>query len=215
MGAGPSEQGWWNRLRWSLYAPLYDPFVRRLDAGRKASITLASPQAGERVLIVGCGPGLDLPHLPPGLHLSAGDLSPEMLRRTRAKADALGADHFASLDLRPLDAHALPYDDGSFDVVLLHLLLAVVPGPRAAIAEASRVLAPGGRVGVFDKFLGDEAAPSLARRAVNLVAKPLATDLNRRLGPLAEHAGLRTTHREPVAFGGLFVAARLVSSEHP
>lgn len=204
------EQTPWNRLRWSLYAPLYDPFVRHIDAGRRASIRMVAPKAGERLLIVGCGTGLDLPYLPPGLHLSAGDLSGEMVRRARAKAGALGSEHFASLGLRTLDAHALPYADGAFDIVLLHLLLAVVPDPRAAIAEAARVLAPGGRVGVFDKFLADGATPSLARRAANAVMRPLATDLNRRLGPLAEHGGLRVVEREPVAFGGLFVAARLV-----
>lgn len=193
----------WDRLRYSLYAPVYDPVVRRLDAGRRRSLALADLQPGERVLIPGCGTGLDFPHLPSGLDVVAGDVAPGMNRATRATADRLSLD----ADIRPLDAHRLDLPDDSFDVVLLHLLLAVVPAPQAAIREAARVLRPGGRVAVFDKFLPDGERPSLRRRLASAVARVVATDLNRQLGPLLCGAGLVLERREPVLFGGLFEAA--------
>jgi phosphatidylethanolamine/phosphatidyl-N-methylethanolamine N-methyltransferase len=193
----------WDRLRYSLYAPVYDPVVRRLDAGRRRSLALADLQPGERVLIPGCGTGLDFPHLPSGLDVVAGDVAPGMNRATRATADRLSLD----ADIRPLDAHRLDLPDDSFDVVLLHLLLAVVPAPQAAIREAARVLRPGGRVAVFDKFLADGERPSLRRRLASAVARVVATDLNRQLGPLLCGAGLVLERREPVLFGGLFEAA--------
>ncbi len=193
----------WDRLRYSLYAPVYDPVVRRLDAGRRRSLALADLQPGERVLIPGCGTGLDFPHLPSGLDVVAGDVAPGMNRATRATADRLSLD----ADIRPLDAHRLDLPDDSFDVVLLHLLLAVVPAPQAAIREAARVLRPGGRVAVFDKFLADGERPSLRRRLASAVARVVATDLNRQLGPLLSGAGFVLEHREPVLFGGLFKAA--------
>jgi ubiquinone/menaquinone biosynthesis C-methylase UbiE len=198
----PNTNGW-NRLRYGLYAPFYDPVVRRLNRGRRRSVELLDLRPGERVLVVGCGTGLDFELLPPGLHVTAGDLAPAMVRKARARAAALGLD----ADVREMDAHALGLPDGHFDAVVLHLLLAVVPDPDAAIREAARVLRPGGRVGVFDKFLPDGARPSPLRRAAAVVANAVATDLNRQLGPLLAEGGLVLERREPALFGGLFEAA--------
>ena len=193
----------WDRLRYTLYAPVYDPVVRRLDAGRRRSLALADVQPDERVLIPGCGTGLDFRHLPPEAEVVAGDVAPGMVRAARAEADRLGT----GIEVRTLDAHALDFPDGSFDVVLLHLLLAVVPDPEAATREAARVLRPGGRVAVFDKFLPDGERPSLGRRLASAVARVVATDLTRQLGPLLAGAGLVLQRREPALFGGLFEAA--------
>jgi ubiquinone/menaquinone biosynthesis C-methylase UbiE len=195
----------WNRIRYGLYAPVYDLVARRLDRGRRRSIDALGLQPGERVLVPGCGTGLDFESLPPGLRVVAGDLSPAMVRKAQARADALGLD----ADVRVMDAHALDLPDDSFDAALLHLVLAVVPDPEAAIQEVARVLRPGGRVGVFDKFLADRAEPSLVRRAASAVANVVATDLNRRLGPLLDASGLVLEREEPVLFGGLFKVALL------
>ena len=193
----------WDRIRYTLYAPVYDPVVRRLDAGRTRAFELANLQPGERVLIPGCGTGLDFPYLPDGIQVVAGDVAPGMIRAARAAAAGLQLD----AEIRPLDAHQLDLPSDSFDAVLLHLLLAVVPDPEAAILETTRVLRPGGRVVIFDKFLPDGARPTLRRRLASALARVVATDLNRQLGPLLEVAGLSLVHREPVLFGGLFEAA--------
>ena len=183
-----------DRLRYTLYAPVYDPVVWRLDAGRRQSLTLADVQPGERVLIPGCGTGLDFRHLPPEAEVVAGDVAPGMVRAARAEADRLGT----GIEVRTLDAHVLDVPDASF---------AVVPDPEAATREAARVLRPGGRVAVFDKFLPDGERPSLGRRLASAVARVVATDLTRQLGPLLDAAGLVLERREPALFGGLFEAA--------
>ncbi|HMB89945.1 MAG TPA: methyltransferase domain-containing protein [Rhodothermales bacterium] len=190
----------WNRLRYGLYAPCYDLVAKRLDRGRKRSIERLNMQPGQRVLIVGAGTGLDFPHLPTGLDVTAVDLSPAMIGKASTRAQQLGLD----VDCHVMDAHRLDLPNEAFDVVLLHLILAVVPDPQATIRETARVLKPGGRVGIFDKFLPDDAQPSYLRRAAGMVTNLLFTDINRRLGPLLAEADLVIAHEEPALFGGLF-----------
>lgn len=197
----------WHRTRYNLYAPVYDTVVTRLPFfrdGRRRAIAMAAPRRGERALLVAAGTGLDLELLPEGIDVVATDIAPAMVSRIRARALALHRPVRAEV----MDAAALDYPDGSFDLVVLHLALAVVPDPLRAAREAARVLRPGGRVSIFDKFLADDAEPSLLRRAIDLPASLLFTSLTRRLGPLLDAAGLALRSREPVGPGGLFVAAR-------
>lgn len=74
------------------------------------------------------------------------DKSSEMLRVARVKLAA--ADVRASL--RQGDMYALPLEDGSAEVVLLHQVLHYAHNPAAAISEAARLLVPGGRLLIID-----------------------------------------------------------------
>ncbi|HEY0158103.1 MAG TPA: class I SAM-dependent methyltransferase [Thermoanaerobaculia bacterium] len=190
----------WNRLRYTLYAPFYDLVARRLGRGRRRALELLQVREGERVLIVGCGTGLDLELLPRGAQVTAVDLTPAMVEKTRSRAEALGM----TIDARVMDAAKLDFPDASFDCVLLHLILAVVPDPYSTAREAARVLRPGGRASIFDKFLPDEARPSLVRRAANLLTNLFATNINRRLGDLLAGTPLQVVTNEPSVFGGAF-----------
>lgn len=190
----------WNRLRYTLYAPFYDLIARRLNRGRRRAIELLDVRNGERVLIVGCGTGLDLELLPRGARITAIDLTPAMVEKTRARAESLGM----NVGARVMDAAKLDFDDAAFDVVILHLILAVVPDPYSTAREAARVLRPGGRVSIFDKFLPDAAEASLARRVVNVLTNVFATEINRRLGEILDGTGLRVMTNEPSVFGGAF-----------
>jgi phosphatidylethanolamine/phosphatidyl-N-methylethanolamine N-methyltransferase len=190
----------WNRIRYSLYAPFYDAVVRLLDRGRRRSIEKLGLSRGERVLIVGCGTGLDFAHVPAGVRLVAGDITPAMVRRAQRRARRLGL----NADVRVLDAHRLDLPDESVDAVLLHLILAVVPDPEATIREVMRVLRPGGRIGIFDKFIADGKRPGLVRRLGGIVLRVVATDVNRSVEPLLRSAGLAIVHDEPVFAEGFF-----------
>ena len=75
----------WNRLRYGFYAPFYEVGVGLLDRGRCRSFELLRLQPGGRVLIVGTGTGRNFPLLPPGLDVTAVDLSPAMLEKAKAR----------------------------------------------------------------------------------------------------------------------------------
>jgi len=102
------------------------------------------------------------------------------------------------------DAQALDLPDASFDAVVLHLIVAVAPDGDRVVAEADRVLRPGGRAVVLDKFVPDGARASLRSRVANVVTSILFSDVTRRLGPMLEGTELRVLQREPAGLGSRF-----------
>lgn len=197
----------WNRVRYGLLAPVYDMAFGPLHAvgfrrARARAMDLLGPSPGSRLLIVGCGTGLDLPLIPPSVDIVATDLSPHMVERTARRARRLGLD----VETRVMDGEHLDFEDASFDHVVLHLILAVMPDPLACAAEVARVLRPGGTVSIFDKFAPDGRPPSLVRRGLNLITNVVATDITRGLQPILEAGGLQLLHREE-HLAGLFSVA--------
>jgi ArsR family transcriptional regulator len=80
------------------------------------------------------------------VHVLGIDRSPEMLRLARVKLAEAGL----NADLRQGDMYALPLASGTVDTVILHQVLHYAQNPAAAVAEASRLLAPGGRLLIAD-----------------------------------------------------------------
>jgi ubiquinone/menaquinone biosynthesis C-methylase UbiE len=96
---------------------------------------------GVRLLDVGCGPGtITAAAAARGAHAVGVDLAAGML--------AVGRERHPGLDLREGDAEALPFADGTFDAVVGGFVLNHLPSVETAVAEAARVLAPGGRLAV-------------------------------------------------------------------
>lgn len=190
----------WYRLCYTLWSPFYDLLVLWFSAWRRRSINLADLKAGERVLIVGAGTGLDLEFIASGVSITAIDVTPAMLWRLRHRARRLGRE----VDVRVMDGQALDFPDGIFDVVILHLILAVIPDPVRCARESARVLRLGGRAVVMDKFLADERPVPPVLRLINPLLKVLGTNVNRRLGPILEGSGLRIVHQDAVGPGGFF-----------
>jgi len=196
---------WWNRVRYWAYAPVYDWLAWPMERGRQRAIEGLGPSADERILLLGCGTGLDLAYLPTEAQIAALDAVPAMIRRTKARARSLGV----TVDAHVGDARALPFDDDSFDVVLLHLFLSVVGTPEPVLAETARVLAPGGRVSIYDKFVPEGERPSFWRRAFNPAARILFSDFTRRLEPMLEGTNFEVVAHRDAGLGGLYTATIL------
>ena len=180
----------WQRLRYTLWAPHYDK-VTKFPAERRHSMALLALSPGERLLIIGCGTGADIPFVPPEVEVLAVDLTPAMLAEARAHARP-------GVTFRQMDGLHLDLPDGSFDAAILHMVLEVIPEPERCLAEAARVLRVGGRLAVFDKFLPDGARPSSLRRAALALLDVVFTSTNRQMGDILERsrAPLAVVHDE-------------------
>jgi ubiquinone/menaquinone biosynthesis C-methylase UbiE len=118
----------------------------------------------ERVVEMGSGTGFFLLNLWQAGFVGeahATDISPGMLRACAETAQVIGCD----LRVRTADAECLPYEDGSFDLVVGHAFLHHLPEPDRALAEAYRVLAPGGALFVAGEpsRAGDRMARAAGR----------------------------------------------------
>lgn len=100
------------------------------------------PLARGRVLEIGIGTGLNIPHynrkkvkmivgLDPGMHMH--HLAQKRIKRSQLHVELVG-----------LTAEKIPFDDGSFDSIVMTYSLCTIPEPLTALREMRRVLAPGG-----------------------------------------------------------------------
>jgi ubiquinone/menaquinone biosynthesis C-methylase UbiE len=101
-----------------------------------------------RMLDIGTGTGRLLELLAPRVHAAVGvDASRAMLALARAR---LARSDLSHCTVRLADMYRLPLPNASFDLVVLQMVLHHAEDPAAALAEAARVLRPGGRMLVID-----------------------------------------------------------------
>jgi SAM-dependent methyltransferase len=164
---------------------------RQREMLREYTIALDLPENAE-LLEVGCGTGAVsrfLTTLRGAAHVTGVDPSPLFVERARELAEGLPADFLTG------DGRALDFEDESFDAVVFHTALCHMPECERALAEAHRVLRPGGQVAVFD---GDYVTITTARDAADplqgcaVAAREMLVHdpwLMRRLAPLLAGAG--------------------------
>ena len=123
-------------------------------------------QARGAVLELAAGTARNLPYYPVDVALTGIELSEQMLAVGRRRAGELGRE----ADLRVGDVQALEFPEESFDTVVCTLGLCTIPDPRRAIAEARRVLRPGGQILLLEHV----RSPSLPVRLFQRLLEPLA-----------------------------------------
>ncbi|MFD2616468.1 class I SAM-dependent methyltransferase [Terrilactibacillus laevilacticus] len=181
-----------NQIKYKLLSVIYDKIMRNrwFHRARKKAFSKIEYQEGQKVLLVGVGTGLDIPLLPENIAITGIDLSLNML----AKAKQKGRNH--TVFLKQMNAEQLEFNDHSFDIVVLNLILSVVENPKQALAESIRVVKKDGVILVFDKFLNEDSSPKLSRKFVNRVTSFLGTDINRKFSDIQTNLPLHTISDE-------------------
>lgn len=166
----------WNIARYNFYSLFYNQIVKIFKTSRKKSINNLNIKSGQKVLIIGAGTGLDLEFIPAGAEIFLIDISSEMLKRINKD---YYINQFPVFEIKIENAENLSYENEKFDVVIAHLILAVVPNPDLCISEIYRVMKPQGVLGVFDKFISPGTQISFIRKLINQLTNFLFSDITR------------------------------------
>jgi len=154
-----TDQEFSDSLSARFSAASYEPFLwlgERWGMRKRRRALLA--EACGRVLEIGAGTGLNVTLYPEGVdELVLAEPDPAMVRKLRERVEASGR----GAEVLEVAAEALPFDDASFDTVVSTMVLCTAGDPRAALAEISRVLRPGGRLLFCEHVLSD--SPRLSR----------------------------------------------------
>jgi len=154
------------------------------------------PQAAGRVLELGIGMGLNLALYDPGRVESVTGVDPAA--ELRAIAQGAPRDPRLSVKVEDGTAEALPFEDRSFDCVVCTFTLCSVHDPAAALAEARRVLKPGGRFLYCEHGLAPDADVAKWQRRIEPVWKHIAggCHLTRPVTTAIEAAGFKVQRRD-------------------
>jgi SAM-dependent methyltransferase len=127
------------REGWKLFAPLEAITI----PAAAALVKFAGITKSDAVLDVGCGTGVAaITAARKGAKATGLDLTPALLERAKYNAEQAGV----SIDWHEGDAEALPFADGTFDVVISQFGHMFAPRPAVAVAEMLRVLKKSGRI---------------------------------------------------------------------
>ena len=137
-------------------------------AGTGNPFSIGEIRAGERVVDVGCGAGIDsliaARMVGPTGYVIGVDMTPSMLAKARRSAAEA---NLSNVEFLEGYAECLPVSDSWADVVISNGVLNLVPDKAAALKEMARVLKPGGRLQIGD-IVVQKAVPASAKQKIDL-----------------------------------------------
>ncbi len=196
------------RTAYRRWAQIYDVTFGGVSAfGRRRAVAAINALPATKVLEVGVGTGLALPHYTRDKRITGIDLSTEMLEVARKRVAEEKLMHVDAL--LEMDAEATIFEDASFDVAVAMFVASVVPNPRKLMTEMRRVVRPGGTIFCVNHFR--------AERGPRWWVESAMAPLSRRLGwhPDFAMASLLTAEEqakatmEPVPPFGLFTLVKI------
>jgi phosphatidylethanolamine/phosphatidyl-N-methylethanolamine N-methyltransferase len=190
------------RRRYQRIAPFYDLMEvlpeRHFTPWRKR---LWSMVEGPRVLEVGVGTGKNMAHYPAGLDLTAIDLTPGMVKRSRANAKQ----HGLNINLHLMDVQSLAFPDEAFDSVIATCVFCSVPDPLLGLSEVLRVTKRGGRILLMEHVRSEKQLMGALMDLLNpIVLQIMGPNINRRTVENVRRAGLEIERVEDIGIADIF-----------
>lgn len=139
----PEMEALKTRLKATWMSGDYGHFARYLEPGALAFLDRLAIEPGIRMLDVACGAGqIAIPAARSGVQVTGIDIASNLVEQARARATAEGV----NVQFDEGDAEMLPYQDGTFDLVVSLIGAMFAPRPDRVAAELVRVCRPGGRI---------------------------------------------------------------------
>lgn len=177
--------------KWNKAAPSMDLMTGNGEQKRWLPFKsrLFGNMAPGKILFASLGTGLDIPAFPPGMTITAIDISPEMLKRAQPRIE----NYRGELEAELVDIHEMPYPDGHFDQVFTSCTFCSVPDPVAALTALNRVLKPGGNLHMFE-HTGSRYFPfRYMLDFMTIITRKLGPDMNRNTVGNVRAAGFEVT----------------------
>ena len=198
--------------RYDLMNDLMSGGIHRI--WKRFTIELSGVRTGNAVLDIAGGTG-DLAArfadiVGPTGRVVLADINDSMLKVGRDKL--LDNGRQGNLEFVQADAQYLPFPDNSFDIVILHLILAVIPDPIKCFKETERVVKSGGQITVFDKFVGKDKKISSIRHMLNGITNLLFSEIKRDFESIHASTQLQLISDEKADFNGNFRLIRLIKN---
>src|SRR5487761_527524 len=187
-----------------VFGPVFHP-------GRKDAVRIANDRPGQRILEIGVGTGLSLPHFRADAEVTGIDVSAEMLQRARRRVARRGLAQVKAL--LEMDAENLKFDDNSFDSVLALYVASVVPNPARFAAEMRRVCRPGGTIIIVNHFTSENWLMSRFEKALAPLAGKIGFHADFPLGDFLTVGKLEVRDIRPSNLFGYWKLLRCVNNK--
>lgn len=196
------------RSTYRRWAGIYDTvFGGVTSPGRNRAVDAVNRLPAGRVLEVGVGTGLALPHYRREMQVVGVDLSAPMLERARQRVADQGLGNVVGLI--EMDAERMAFADASFDIAVAMYTASVVPDARKLFAEMSRVVRPGGHLLFINHFAASDGPRWWVERSLSPLARWLGWHPDFALRDLLDPEAIRIESMEHCPPAGIFSLLQL------